>query len=166
MSTTTESFSEQSAAFQKIWTESFTKLMQAASSFGPNSAPPELLREIRSGILTALSKSWDEFLRSPQFQDSMKQWMDQAIAFRKTTQDVLSRARREMQAPTSNDIDAIMLSVRHMETRILSRLEALEQQVAGARNGSAHGAAPAKGARRARRRPARRVSGRTAPKNQ
>jgi hypothetical protein len=138
MSTTSESFSEQSEAFQKIWSESFTKLMQAAAVFTPGSAPPELLREIRSGILNALAKSWDEFLRSPQFQESMKQWMDQALAFRKTTQDLMTKARKEIQAPSCDDIDAIMLSVRHMETRILNRLEALEQQLAAATNGSTH----------------------------
>jgi hypothetical protein len=147
MSTTSEDFSEQSAAFQRIWTESMTKLMQAASVFTPGSAPPELLKEIRSGILNALARSWDEFLRSPQFQDAMKEWMDQAVAFRKMTQDIMNRTRKEMQAPSSNDIDAIMLSVRHMETRILNRLEALEQQIAASRNGTV-AKKPARAARR------------------
>jgi len=136
MSTQTEDFSEQSAAFQKIWTESFTKLMQAASLCNPNSPPPELLREMRNGILNALAKSWDEFLRSPQFQESMKQWMDQAIALRKMSHDLMGKVRKEMQAPSRDDVDAIMLSMRHMETRILDRLEALEKQFKGGHNGS------------------------------
>lgn len=147
MSTETDSFSEQSAAFQKIWTESFTKLIQAASIFTPSSAPPELLREIRSGILNALAKSWDEFLRSPEFQESMKQWMDQAIAFRRMSHDFMGKIRKEMQAPSRDDIDTVMLSMRHMETRILDRLEALEKQLNGTDNGVAH----SKGAARAQR---------------
>jgi hypothetical protein len=34
-----------------------------------------------------------------------------------------------MQAPTSGDVEAIMLSVRHMETRILDRVQELSRQV-------------------------------------
>lgn len=136
MSTESENASDQAAAFQKIWTESITKLMQAASIFTPGSAPPELLRDIRGGILNALAKSWDEFLRSPQFQESMKQWLEQAMAFRKMSHDLMGKVRKEMQAPSRDDIDAVMLSMRHMETRILDRLEALEKQLNGSQNGS------------------------------
>ena len=144
MSEQTENFSEQASAFQKIWTESMSKLMQAACTFTPNSAPPELLREIRSGILEALSKSWNEFLRSPQFQEGMKQWMDQAIAFRKASNDFMAKVRKEMQAPSRDDIDAVMLAVRHMETRVLGRIEELARQVneVKARNDKAPRAAP------------------------
>lgn len=155
MSTQSENFSEQTAAFQKIWTESFTKLMQAAAVLTPGSAPPELLREIRTGILTALAKSWDEFLRSPQFQESTKQWMDQAIAFRKTAHDLMGKVRKEMQAPSCDDIDAIMLSMRHMETRILDRLEALEGQINRSHNGSGGAKGKIAAAKPSRKRPAR-----------
>jgi hypothetical protein len=122
-------FSEQSAAFQKIWLESMSKLMQAACTFSPNSAPPELLREIRSGIFQALSETWNEFLRSPQFHQSMKQWMDSAVAFRKMSNDFMAKVRKEMQAPSRDDIDTIMLTVRHMETRLLDRIDALSKQI-------------------------------------
>jgi len=136
MSTQTEDFSEQTAAFQKIWVESFTKLMQAATLVNPNSPPPELLREMRNGILNALAKSWDDFLRSPQFQTVMKEWMDQAMALRKMSHDLMGKVRKEMQAPSRDDTDAVMLSMRHMETRILDRLEALEKQIKGTHNGN------------------------------
>jgi hypothetical protein len=129
MSDQSENFTEQSAAFQKIWLESMSKLMQAAFTFTPNSAPPELLRQIRSGILQALAESWNEFLRSPQFQEGMKQWMDSAVAFRKMSNDFMGKVRKEMQAPSRDDIDAVMLAVRHMETRILDRLEELTKQL-------------------------------------
>ena len=144
MSEQSENFSEQAAAFQNIWADSMSKLMQAACTFPPNSAPPELLREIRSGILEALSKSWNEFLRSPQFQEGMKQWMDQAIAFRKASNDFMAKVRKEMQAPSRDDMDAVMLAVRHMETRVLDRIEELAKQVNAvkARNGKAPRSAP------------------------
>jgi len=53
----------------------------------------------------------------PQFVEAMKQWMDQAIAFRKMTNDFMAKVRNEMQAASRDDIDNVMLSVRHMEKR-------------------------------------------------
>jgi hypothetical protein len=129
MNDQTENYTDQSAAFQKIWLESMSKLMQTAFTFTPNSAPPELLRQMRTGILQALSESWNEFLRSPKFQEGMKQWMDSAVGFRKMSNDFMGKVRKEMQAPTRDDIDAVMLAVRHMETRVLDRLEEVEKQV-------------------------------------
>jgi hypothetical protein len=120
---------EQAAAFQKIWMESMSKLMQTAFTVTPNSAPPEVLKQIRSGIFQALAQSWEEFMRSPQFLEGMKQWMDSAINFRKLTNDFMAKVRNEMQAPSRDDIDTILLSVRHMEKRLLDRVEELSAQV-------------------------------------
>lgn len=128
MSDSAENFAAQSAAFQQIWLKSISKAMQAAFAATPNTAPPELARQIRDGIFQVLAEAWNEFLRSPQFQASMKEWMEQAVAFRKMSNDFMAKARKEMQAPTSGDVDAIMLAVRHMETRVLDRVEELSKQ--------------------------------------
>jgi len=163
MSDQSENFIEQATAFQKIWMESMSKLMHAAFTFTPNSAPPELLRDIRNGILQALAESWNEFLRSPQFQDGLKQWMDNAVAFRKLSNDFMAKARKEMQAPSREDLDAVMLSVRHAETRILDRVEELAQQLNDLNQqpgGPARKSAPKPAGRRQpnARRPRRRAS--------
>ncbi len=129
MNETSESTAEQAAAFQKIWLDSISKLLQTAFTLGGESPPPEILREIRSGIFAALAKSWEEFMRSPQFLDSMKQWMDNAVAFRKMSNDFMATVRNEMQATSRDDIDTIMLAVRHMEKRLLDRVEELSMQV-------------------------------------
>jgi uncharacterized protein (DUF2267 family) len=140
-----EKTAEQAAAFQKIWADSMTKMMQAAFSMTPNSAPPEVLRQIRSGLFQALAQSWDEFMRSPQFLEGMKQWMDSAINFRKVTNDFMARVRNELQAPSREDIDAVMLGVRHMEKRLLDQIEDLAHQVSVLNqrlpNGGPHAAA-------------------------
>ncbi len=129
MSETSEHTAEQAAAFQKIWLESMSKLMQTVFTFGPNSAPPEVLREIRNGIFQALAKSWEEYMRSPQFLEGMKQWMDQAVAFRKMSNDFMANVRNELQSTSREDVDTIMLTVRHMENRLLDRIEGLAAQV-------------------------------------
>lgn len=124
-----EKTAEQAAAFQKIWLESASKMMQAGLATGPNSAPPEVLRQLRSGIFQALAETWEEFMRSPQFLEGMKQWMETAIAFRKITSEFLAKARNEMQAPSRDDVDTIMLNIRHIEKRLLDRIEELSDQV-------------------------------------
>ena len=129
MDETFEKTAEQAAAFQKIWMDSASKMIQAGLAAGPNSAPPEVLRQIRSGVFQALAESWEEFMRSPQFLEGMKQWMENAVAFRKVTGEFLAKARNEMQAPSRDDIDTIMLNIRHMEKRLLDRIEDLCQQV-------------------------------------
>ena len=125
MSDNFEKTAEQAAAFQKIWMDSMSKIMQTAFTFGNNSPPPDVVKEIRSGIFQALAQSWDEFMRSPQFLDSMKQWMDTAINFRRMSNDFMAKVRNEIQAPSRDDIDTVMLTVRHMEKRLLDRVEDL-----------------------------------------
>lgn len=124
-----EKTAEQAAAFQKIWTESMSKIMQSAFTFGSNSPPPDVLKQIRSGIFQALAQSWEEFMRSPQFLESMKQWMDNAINFRKMSNDFMAKVRNEMQAPSRDDIDTVMLTVRHIEKRLLDRMEDLTAKI-------------------------------------
>lgn len=120
---------EQAAAFQKIWMESMSKIMQAAFTISPNSPPPDVVRQIRSGIFQALAESWEEFMRSPQFLEGMRQWMENAITFRKMTNDFMARVRNEVQSPSRDDVDTIMLTVRHMEKRLLDRVEELSAEI-------------------------------------
>ena len=53
----------------------------------------------------------------------MKQWMENAIAFRKMSTDFMAKMRNEMQAPSRDDIGHVMLTVRHLEKRLLDRIE-------------------------------------------
>jgi hypothetical protein len=130
MSDNFEKTAEQAAAFQKIWMDSMSKIMQTAFAFGNSSPPPDVLKQIRSGIFQALAQSWEEFMRSPEFLESMKQWMDTAINFRKMSNDFMAKARNEIQAPSRDDIDTVMLTVRHMEKRLLDRVEDLAVKIA------------------------------------
>jgi hypothetical protein len=125
----TDHTAEQWAAFQGIWGETFNKLMQAGFTFSPESAPPEFMRQMRSGIFQALAQSWEQFLRSPQFMEGMKQYMDNAIAFRKMSSDFFTKVRHETQSTSRDDIDSVMLAMRHMETRVLDRVEEMAAQI-------------------------------------
>lgn len=120
---------EQWAAFQKIWTDTFAKMMQLGFSYSPEAAPPEFLRQIRSGIFQALSQSWDQFLRSPQFMEATKQWMEQAVAFRKMTNDLFAKARHETQGTARRDVDGVLLALQKLEARVLDRIDDLAEEV-------------------------------------
>ncbi len=129
MNQNSQTSAEQAAAFQKIWIESMSKFMQAAYSMGPESTPPEMARLIRNGVFQSLAKSWEEFMRSPQFLQGMRQWMDGMITFRKLTNDYLAGVRNELQAPSRDDIDQVLLAMRHMEKRLLDRVDELSDQM-------------------------------------
>jgi hypothetical protein len=122
-------------------------MMQAAFSGPGNTPPPDVLRQMRAGIFQALAQSWEEFMRSPQFLEGMKQWMDHAIQFRKMTNDFMGKVRHEFQAPSRDDVDTIMLTVQHMEKRLLDRIDQLTaeiQTLKSSGNGQPQGAAKAK----------------------
>jgi hypothetical protein len=148
-----EKVTQEAAAFQKIWTESVSKTMLAAFKFSPDSTPPEVLRQIRSAILQSLGDSWNEFMRSPQFLEGMRQWTENAISFRKIGNEFLGRIRNDLQAPSRNDIDTVMLSVRHMEKRLLDRLDELSAQITAQKSVPGAPARPKSQAKR--KRPAR-----------
>jgi len=120
---------KQTAAFQKIWMESMSKGMQAACTLSPGASPSELLLKIRSGIFSALTQSWEEFMRSPQFLEGMQKYMEHSVGMRKTTNDLFGKLRNEFQSPSREDVDTIMVSVRHIEKRLLDRVDDLSAQV-------------------------------------
>lgn len=123
------STADQVAAFQKIWTDSVSKTMQAAFSATPDQLPPEVLRQLRSGIFRELAESWEQFMRSPQFLEGSKQWMEATIAFRSLTNEFMDRMHHELRSTSREDIDTIMLAMRHIEKRLLDRIEQLSAQV-------------------------------------
>lgn len=120
---------EEAAGFQRIWLQTISKMAQATVMLSPNASPPDAMRQVRSGILKVLADSWEEFMRSPEFLEGTRQMMENAIAFRKLTNDFTARIRTELQAPSKGDIDTIMLTVRHMEKRLLDRIDELSTQV-------------------------------------
>jgi hypothetical protein len=94
--------------------------------------------------LQALGESWNEFMRTPQFQENMKQWMDNALSFRKMSHDFMAKVHNEMQTPSRDDIDVIMQNARHLETRILDRLEELSKQIEGLNHRTPPASSPAR----------------------
>jgi len=135
---------EQASAFQKLWMDGFTKLAQAGfMPPPPESAPMDFLRQLRGSMFQALSQSWEDYMRSPHFKESMKAMLDNAIAYRKLNSDFFTQAHHSVQGTAREDIDNLLAAIRQAESRVLNRVEAiadrldrLESRINGAvRNG-------------------------------
>lgn len=120
---------QQAAGFQKMWTDSFTQMAEVWGRFSPGKPPPDAIREMRAEMLKVLTDTWDQFMRTPQFMEYMKTSMDGFMDLRKMTADAMTRNHHEMQSPAREDIDGVLLAIRHMERRLLDRIEEVETGV-------------------------------------
>jgi len=119
---------EQAANFQKIWMDSLTNVMGAFSQFNPMTPPPEQFRSMRSGMLKALADAWNDFMRSPQFMEVMKVSLNSAFDMRSMMRENMNKLHEQFETPSKEDVDGILLAIRHVERRVLDRLEGMEER--------------------------------------
>src|SRR5215468_9368717 len=130
MSDSTEKLFDQVAAFQKLWMNSFTDMADVWSQFSPSSPPLDQMRKMRGGMLKVLAETWDEYMRTPQFLEMMKASLTGALDVKRMAHEGMNRLHEQLENPSKDDIDDIFLAIRHVERRILDRLEGLDDRVA------------------------------------
>jgi len=106
-------------------------MAQVWTRYSPAKPPPDAMREMRAGMLKILTQSWEDFVRSPQFLEYMKKGMDGALDFKKLSSDFFTRGHHTTETPAREDIDGILLAIRHMERRLLDRVEEVDSNVSG-----------------------------------
>lgn len=111
--------------FTRMWADLASKMAMSGFSVASGSTPPEAARQMRGTFFKTMAEYADEYMRSPQFLDNMRQSMDGALKLRKQVNEFLTEVQHEFQAPARSDIDSLMLGLRHMETRVLDRMEEL-----------------------------------------
>jgi hypothetical protein len=121
---------EQVATFQKLWTESFTKMADVWSQYTPATPPLEEMRKLRGGMLQVLAETWDEYMRTPQFLELMKASLNGVLDLKRVSRDGMNRVHEQFQNPSKQDMDDMLLAIRHVERRLLERLEGLDDRVA------------------------------------
>jgi len=121
---------DQVVAFQKLWTDSFANLASVWSQFSPASPPPDEMRKMRGGMLKVLAETWDEYMRTPQFMEMMKGSLNGAIDLKRMARDGMNRVHEQFENPSKEDIDGVLMAIRHVERRLLDRLEGLDDRVA------------------------------------
>ena len=121
---------DQVAAFQKLWMDSFANMAGVWSQFSPGSPPSDEMRKMRGGMLQVLAETWDQYMRTPQFMEMMKASLNGALDLKRLARDGMNRVHEQFENPGKQDIDDVLLSIRHVERRLLDRLEGLDDRVA------------------------------------
>ena len=117
------------AAYSKMWMDFTTRVMTAGMSFDPSTPSMENAGQLRKAVLGAVSEYFDTLMRSPQFLDMMKQSMDNAMAFRQQLNQSMTAVRHDTQGPAKEDTDSLMVTMRHMGSRLFDRLDQLESRL-------------------------------------
>ena len=120
---------EQVQQLGNLWLETMTKIMSAAIATDATRPPPDAARELRDASLAAMGEQVDKYMRSPQFLDVMKRSLDAQIAHRKQLNQFLTDAHHSVQGVAKADVEALSLSLRQMERRVLNRIETLCERV-------------------------------------
>jgi len=121
---------DQVADFQKLWLDSFANMASIWSQFSPSSPPSDELRKMRGGMLKVLAETWDEYMRTPQFMEMMKASLNGALDLKRMARDGINRVHEQFENPSKEDIDDLLQAIRHVERRLLDRLEGLDNRVA------------------------------------
>lgn len=124
-----DNYFDQAQRFGQMWLDFMMRSMQAATGMTPQTPPLEAMRQVRTAMLGAMSQAAEQWMRSPQFLDLMKQSMDGALSYWQQLSGVLTQARHATQGVAHEDVDALMVSVRHLEQRLLDRMEEMSDRV-------------------------------------
>jgi len=121
---------DQVAAFQKLWMDSFANMASVWSQFSPSYPLSDEMRKMRGGMLKVLAETWDEYMRTPLFMEMMKASLNGALDLKRMARDGMNRVHEQFENPSKEDIDGVLLAIRHVERRLLDRFEGLDDRVA------------------------------------
>ena len=116
-------------AFTKMWTEFASQMARAGMSLDPTQQQPDAARAMRDTMLGAMNRHAQEFMRSPEFLDGMKQAFDGSMAARKQLNDFLAQAQHDFQATSRDDVDQVMQAIQSLESRLTSGMDRLGQHI-------------------------------------
>lgn len=160
MSTTMNDRPQPTDPFTSFWSDFLSRMgapAEAARGASPSAtASNDMLKQMQRMFLDALAKYCDDYMRSEQFLQMMKQTLDKSLAFKQQMDQFFAQAQKGMQAPARADIDDMAGTLRNLEYRLLARLDELEAKVAAVEGGRRKtGGAGASRAQRPPRRAAR-----------
>jgi hypothetical protein len=113
--------------FSTFWTDFFGKM--SGGGFTPPSPPAAFSEQMRKSMFGAMAEYADEFMRSEQFLQAMKQGMDNSLALKQQIDQLLTKNLQSAQMPTIADTDNIALLLRGMEERMVGKLDELSERV-------------------------------------
>ncbi|MFO0972257.1 MAG: hypothetical protein U1A27_02295 [Phycisphaerae bacterium] len=127
----------------KFWQDLMARM--PTGGFVPGQMPgPEAFQQGRRVFFDALAAYCDEFMRSPQFLEGMKQTMAQSLAFRKQLNEFITSAMHAVQMPTAEDMGEVLSTLRAIESTLLQRVEEIADRLERLERGPARPARPAR----------------------
>lgn len=115
-------------AFNKFWSD-FAARMGSAGMMPQTPNGPDALKQMQRMYFDAMAKYADEYMRSPQFLDMLKQTMDASMAWKKQMDQWLTGTMKAASMPTAADANETIARLHSMEQRLSDRLEALEERL-------------------------------------
>lgn len=116
-------------AFTGFWTDFLNKMSGAGVTPPPQAQTPDFVNQMRKAFFEAMSQNADQFMRSEAFLNSLKHSMDNALAWQQMMNDYMQRSLAAAQMPSRADSDHVVLLVRGLEERVLSKLDAIAKRV-------------------------------------
>ncbi len=110
--------------FMNFWSD-----MMSRSGMPGGTDSNENSKQMQRMFFDAWAKACDDYMRSPQFCQMLKQTMDAALSFRKQTNEFLGKVHNQGQNPSLSDIDDLASIVRVLEERVLAKVEELDAKV-------------------------------------
>ncbi len=116
---------ESAEAFSRMWMEMAGAMMNAAAPqpTGPTGVTPESVRQMRSVMFKAMSSYCDQFMRSKEFLEMMKQSLNNAVAFRQQLNEMMAQTQHNWQSAGQDDVDHLLVMLRRTEERLTGSLE-------------------------------------------
>jgi len=118
---------EEAQKITNVWAEFAAKMATAGMTVDPSGgqSPPDAAKSVRAAALSAMSQYAQQFMRSQQFMEMMKQSMDASIAWQRQMNDFLTKAHHAGESVARSDLSDLHQSVRHLEQRTLDQMEQL-----------------------------------------
>ena len=129
-----ESF-KQAAAFQKMWMDSMSGMTRVWSEYSPKNPPPDELKKVRNGVLKAVSQTWEEYMRTPEFMQMMKETMNNSVQWQKWAKDNTNKMHSALGSASKDDIQGVLVAVQHVERRVLDCLGDMEARMNAMQSG-------------------------------
>jgi len=115
--------------FMRLWLDGAEKMAAAGSMGCPTTFPGDGVRQMRDMYFQSLAQSTEQFMRTPQFLEMMKQSTDLAVTLRQQTNDALAQAHHAVGSLAQPDVDSLLMAIRRCETRVLDKLDELSTRL-------------------------------------
>ncbi|MCB1123789.1 MAG: hypothetical protein KJT03_19700, partial [Verrucomicrobiae bacterium] len=93
--------------------------------------PPDELKKMRNGVLQVVSQTWDEYMRSPEFMQAMRDNLNNSMQWQKWAKDNANKVQSAMGSATKVDMEGVLVAIQHVERRVLDCLDDMQSKLQG-----------------------------------